>query len=69
MLGGTLHIALKTGTGEARDRLGRLYTYYTDAELSGLVTAAGFAVRGRTTGCDKGMDGAMADWVALHADA
>lgn len=65
--GGLFHIALKTGTGSKRDRLGRYYTYYTDAELTGLVEAAGFTVTGRQTGCDTGLDGTPADWIALRA--
>ena len=65
--GGILHIGLKTGTGEKRDSIGRFYTYYTDAELSGLLETAGFYITERTTGCDKGMDGTMADWIAIRA--
>lgn len=65
--GGVFHIGLKTGTGAKRDKIGRLYTYYTDAELTGLLESAGFTVTNRTTGCDKGMDGVMADWVVLRA--
>lgn len=67
--GGLLHIALKTGTGEKRDRMGRYYTYYTDAELSHLLETAGFTITDRTTGCEKGMDGTMADWIAIRAHA
>lgn len=67
--GGLLHIALKTGTGEKRDSMGRHYTYYTDAELTGLLEDAGFRVTDRTTGCDKGMDGTMADWIAIRSHA
>ncbi|SFE79981.1 Methyltransferase domain-containing protein [Sulfitobacter brevis] len=66
--GGVFHIALKTGTGEKRDTLGRLYTYYTDAELTALLTAAGFIVTHRVTGCGKGLDDTPADWVALRAN-
>lgn len=65
--GGLLHIALKTGTGEKRDPIGRLYTYYTDAELTGLLANAGFTVTSRATGREKGLDGIPADWVALRA--
>ncbi|WP_299876324.1 bifunctional 2-polyprenyl-6-hydroxyphenol methylase/3-demethylubiquinol 3-O-methyltransferase UbiG [uncultured Sulfitobacter sp.] len=64
---GLLHIALKTGTGEKRDPIGRLYTYYTDAELSGLLADAGFTVTSRATGREKGLDGVPADWLALRA--
>lgn len=67
--GGIFHIALKSGTGETRDSLGRLYTYYSDAELSGLVTAAGFTITNRTSGSGIGLDGAPADWIALRAHA
>ncbi len=67
--GGLFHIAVKTGTGSKRDRLGRLYTYYTDPELTGLLTDAGFTVTHRQTGADTGLDGAVADWLALRAHA
>lgn len=67
--GGLFHIALKTGEGEKRDRIGRRYTYYTDAALTEVVTQAGFTVTGRTTGNGVGMDGAPADWIALRAHA
>ncbi len=66
--GGTLHIAMKTGTGQARDSLGRLYTYVTAQELTGMLQNAGFLVRNSTTGRDKGLDGTLADWIALSAD-
>ncbi len=65
--GGLFHIGLKTGTGEHRDKLGRLYTYYTETELTGLLTAAGFTPFSSTTGCDKGLDGKMSDWAAIAA--
>ncbi|MCR9126304.1 MAG: class I SAM-dependent methyltransferase [Rhodobacteraceae bacterium] len=65
--GGVLHIALKTGEGEKRDRIGRLYTYFTDAELTALLTRAGFTVTERHTGCDVGYDGVPADWIAMLA--
>lgn len=64
---GLLHIALKSGTGEKRDPLGRHYTYYTDAELTGLLADAGFTVTSRATGREKGLDGVPADWLALRA--
>jgi 2-polyprenyl-3-methyl-5-hydroxy-6-metoxy-1,4-benzoquinol methylase len=64
---GVLHIALKTGAGEQRDPIGRLYTYYTDAELTDLLNTAGFTVTNRTTGRDIGLDGVPANWIALRA--
>jgi hypothetical protein len=66
---GLFHIALKSGSGSKRDRLGRLYTYYTDAELTVLLQDAGFTVTDRATGRDKGLNGSDADWIALRAHA
>lgn len=65
--GGRFHIGMKTGTGAQRDPIGRLYTYYTDAELTELLEAAGLTVTGRTTGREKGLDGVEADWICLAA--
>lgn len=65
--GGRVHVAVKSGTGERRDTLGRLYTYYTEAELHGLLSDAGLTPGATTTGAGKGMDGTMADWIAMTA--
>jgi SAM-dependent methyltransferase len=65
--GGRFHIAVKTGTGSHRDSLGRLYTYYSDAELTGLLNDAGFSVLTRRTGNDPGLSGESAPWIALGA--
>lgn len=67
--GGIFHIALKSGKDSKRDSLGRLYTYYTEDELSGLLVQAGFTVTDRADGADKGLDGALAPWIALRAHA
>lgn len=40
--GGRIYIGLKEGEGRHRDSLGRLYTYFTEVEMRGLMTAAGF---------------------------
>ena len=65
--GGLFHIGLKTGTDEKRDALGRLYTYYTADELHSLLKAANLTPFSSHTGCDKGMDGTMADWIVITA--
>ena len=65
--GGMFHIGMKTGTGEKRDPLGRLYTYYTAEELTGLLQDAGFTPFSSRTGQDKGLDGVMAAWVTITA--
>jgi hypothetical protein len=41
--GGIVYIGLKQGTGEHRDDFGRFYAYYEEAELTGLVRAAGLS--------------------------
>lgn len=64
---GRFHIAVKTGTGSHRDKLGRLYTYYTEEELTRLLNIAGFSVIGRRDGCDPGLSGEEAHWIALAA--
>jgi SAM-dependent methyltransferase len=65
--GGRFHIAVKTGAGEHRDRLGRYYTYYTAPELGQMLDDAGFTCTDLTSGCDTGLDGTLADWFALTA--
>lgn len=64
---GAFHIALKSGEGSKRDSLGRLYTYYTEAELAGLLIDAGFSVTSRSRGSEVGLDGVPADWIGLAA--
>ena len=65
--GGLFHIGMKTGSGSHRDDLGRLYTYYTQTELSGLLSDAGLTPFSSTTGQEKGLDGKLADWVVIAA--
>ncbi len=65
---GVFHIGMKLGEGEKRDALGRLYTYYTEDELVGLLKDAGFDVTKRSYGRDIGLDGTEADWICLRAD-
>ncbi|WP_299965236.1 class I SAM-dependent methyltransferase [uncultured Roseobacter sp.] len=65
--GGVFHIGMKTGAGAQRDPIGRLYTYYTDTELTGLLADVGLSVTDRATGREKGLDGVEADWICLAA--
>ncbi len=65
--GGLFHIGMKTGTGEHRDTLGRLYTYVTETELAGLLSAAGLRPFETRTGADTGLDGSVAEWVTILA--
>jgi len=66
---GVFHIAVKTGTGSQRDALGRLYTYYTEDELTALLQEAGFSLTDTLKGCDKGLAGDVSPWIALTARA
>ena len=66
--GGLFHIGVKTGAGEARDSIGRLYTYYSEDELRSLLAAAGLAPHTSWTGRDIGLSGEPSDWVVVHAD-
>lgn len=67
--GGLFHIGMKTGEGAKRDDLGRLYTFVTEAELRGLLEAAGFEVLAVTRGREAGMTGVPEDWVTILAKA
>ncbi|WP_424941023.1 class I SAM-dependent DNA methyltransferase [Aliiroseovarius sp. S253] len=64
---GMLHIGVKLGTGDARDDLGRFYTYYQQDELEELLTLAGFTIITRILGSGTGLDGRSSDWIVLHA--
>lgn len=64
---GILHVALKTGTGEARDDIDRLYTYLTVTELHDLLTTAGFAVIATIEGREVGCAGTDDPFVAMRA--
>ena len=65
--GGVLHIGMKSGTGEARDHLGRFYTFYTPEELRGLLADAGFEVFNEVTGEGAGLAGTVDPWVEMLA--
>jgi len=67
--GGVFHIGLKLGTGEARDSIGRLYTYFTEAELGDYLRDAGFTPEHTSRGSSKGLDGVMADWICILSRA
>ena len=67
--GGIFHIAVKSGTGTARDSLGRRYTYYSDQELTALLTDAGMTVFDKQTGEGKGLAGDTSSWIAMRARA
>lgn len=65
--GGRLHVAMKLGEGEARDDIGRLYTYVTESELEGLLTTVGFTITDKRFGSGAGLDGGISHWIQVTA--
>ena len=65
--GGVFFIGMKTGTGQARDTLGRLYTYYTAPELDTYLTQAGFTPQSHKVGTGTGLDGEQAEFILVTA--
>jgi SAM-dependent methyltransferase len=64
---GQLHLGMKTGQGEERDRLGRYYVYYTPQELMDALEAAGFHVTAVLEGRSKGLAGDEHPFALLSA--
>lgn len=67
--GGVFVIGVKTGTGAARDGIGRQYTFFEDGELDQLLRDAGFEPLSVETGIDKGLAGTMDPWIIVTARA
>lgn len=63
--GGIFHIALKLGSGMKRDKMGRMYSYYSEDELSSHLTNAGFSILEKTNGEGKGLAGDVSAWIAI----
>ena len=64
---GILHIGMKTGAGVERDKIDRLYTYVTVAELRQMLESAGFQITFTKEGAERGMAGTMDDFVIMRA--
>lgn len=62
---GILHLGMKTGTGTARDKLGRHYTYYSKTELAEHLISAGFTIEQTRTGQGKGLAGLVEPWIMV----
>ena len=67
--GGLFHIGMKTGSGAARDRLDRLYTYLSADDLRGLLTDAGLTVLSAREGSEAGLAGTVDPYVVMLARA
>lgn len=66
---GILHLGMKTGTGSSRDKLGRYYTYYSQAELCNHLASTGFTVDEITTGEGIGLAGDIETWISISSVA
>lgn len=64
---GLIHIALKTGTGEKRDSIDRLYTFVAVGELRDLLAAARFGIIAVEEGHEVGCAGTDDPFVAMRA--
>lgn len=64
---GLLHLGLKTGSGEVRDKLGRLYSYFSETEIRDLLTPRGFTIVSARHGAEAGLDGTVAPYMILKA--
>ena len=64
--GGMIHVGMKTGTGVARDKINRLYTYVTVEELGTLLTAAGYRVTYTKEGQEAGLAGTVDPFVIMR---
>ena len=67
--GGLFCAGLKLGEGEGPDRLGRHYSYYTEAELRDAILAAGMKPGNVRLGEAKGLAGDVEPWIVIFAHA
>ncbi len=63
---GIFHIAMKTGSGEARDAINRLYTYVSVEDLQRLLGDAGFEILDIREGQEVGCAGTNDPFVAMR---
>jgi trans-aconitate methyltransferase len=67
--GGFFHIGMKLGTGEKRDKMERMYTYYGEDELLSLIENAGFTINFTRKDKMKGMVGNEEPFIIINAHA
>ncbi|MEO1775799.1 MAG: class I SAM-dependent methyltransferase [Pseudomonadota bacterium] len=65
--GGRFFLGLKQGQGEARDRLGRLYSYFMPDEIIEALSTAGFDILQATSADGEGMAGNAEVFMYFHA--
>ncbi|OUS32034.1 hypothetical protein A9R01_11330 ['Osedax' symbiont bacterium Rs2_46_30_T18] len=67
--GGIFHLCMKIGKGSRRDKLGRYYSYYSQAELCSYLHNAGFIVDNIALGEATGLAGEAEPWIAIISAA
>lgn len=67
--GGRFVMGMKLGEGEARDRLGRFYSYYSAQDLRSRLVQAGFSVVGEERFDAPGFEGTVSSCIIMSADA
>lgn len=67
--GGLLHVGMKTGTGDLRDRLGRYYTLVTRDEITALLESGGFRILATHEGRERGLAGTLDPYIILRTRA
>jgi len=65
--GGVLHLGMKIGEGSKRDSLGRLYSYYSETELTEYLQALSFSVEHIKHARGTGLAGNVEPWIMLRA--
>lgn len=65
--GGIFHIGMKTGRGQRRDPIGRLYTYVGASELRDLLKDAGLTPFAEWDGASKGLAGTEDPYIIVQA--
>ncbi|MEJ6395683.1 methyltransferase domain-containing protein [Gymnodinialimonas sp. 2305UL16-5] len=64
---GIFFLGMKTGEGEARDEIGRFYSYFSVDELHTMLTDAGLTVIDTVTGNGKGLSGSDDSYALIQA--
>ncbi|WP_299621094.1 bifunctional 2-polyprenyl-6-hydroxyphenol methylase/3-demethylubiquinol 3-O-methyltransferase UbiG [uncultured Tateyamaria sp.] len=67
--GGLFHFGTKLGEGEARDSIGRLYSYISEPALMELMAQTGLTVEYTRTGEGAGLSGEVAPFISVQARA
>jgi len=62
---GVFHIGMKLGNGMHRDSIGRMYSYYSEEELTQHLSNTGFKILDKTFGEEPGLSGEIASWITV----